>query len=128
MVQWGDVDAADQNGIILSYTVTYRALPSGSEQTKEVDAPITQANLTGLNKYTNYRITVSASTSKGGGNASASIIVITDEDSKLQYTSCNFTIYHLISEVGPKSYSLKLCRCNHVSRKFVNYSFPGVPM
>ena len=87
LVQWGDVDAADQNGVILSYTVTYRALPSGIEQTKEVDAPITQANLTGLNKYTNYSITVSASTSKGGGNASAPIIVITDEDSKLQYTS-----------------------------------------
>ena len=128
LVQWGDVPAADQNGIILSYTVTYIALAGGSEQTKEVDAPITQANLTELNKYTNYSITVSASTSKGGGNASARIIVITDEDSKLQYTSCKFTISHLISHVRPKSYSLRLCRCNHVSRGFVNWRFPGVQM
>ena len=100
LVQWGDVPAADQNGIILTYTVAYTALPGGSEQTKEVDAPITQANLTRLNEFTNYSITVSASTSKGGGNASAPIIVTTDEDSKLQYTSCNFTISHLISHVG----------------------------
>ena len=100
LVQWGDVPAADQNGIILTYTVAYTALPGGSEQTKEVDAPITQANLTRLNEFTNYSITVSASTSKGGGNASAPIIVTTDEDSKLRYTSCNFTISHLISHVG----------------------------
>ena len=38
--------------------------------------------LTGLKKYTNYSIRVSASTEKGNGNASKSIIVTTDEDSK----------------------------------------------
>lgn len=47
-----------------------------------VDAPTTQANLTGLNEYTNYSITVFASTVKGDGNVSEPIIVITDEDSK----------------------------------------------
>ena len=45
-------------------------------------APTTEAYLTGLNEYTNYSITVFASTVKGDGNASAPIIVITDEDSK----------------------------------------------
>ena len=82
MVEWGEVPLADQNGIILSYTVNYTALPNGSEQTMVVNASITQANLTGLNEYTNYSITVFASTVKGDGNASAPIIVITDEDSK----------------------------------------------
>ena len=82
LVQWGDVPLADQNGIILSYTVTYKALPGGSLQTKVVDSPSNEATLTGLNEYTNYSITVSASTLKGGGNVSAPIIVITDEDSK----------------------------------------------
>ena len=48
-----------------------------------VNASITQVNLTGLNEYTNYSITVFASTVKGGGNASAPTFVITDEDSKL---------------------------------------------
>ena len=83
MVQWGDVPHPDQNGIILSYTVTYTALPNGSPVSQVVDAPTTQATLTGLNEYTNYSITVLASTSKGDGNASEAIPVITDEDSKL---------------------------------------------
>ena len=82
LVQWDDVPAADQNGIILSYTITYKALPGGSPQTKVVNAPTRQAFLTGLNEYTNYSITVFASTSKGGGNVTAPIIVVTDEDSK----------------------------------------------
>ena len=84
MVEWGEVPAADQNGIILRYTVTYKALPSGSPQTKVVNAPTRQATLTGLNEYTNYSITVLASTVKGDGNVSNPIIVITDEDSKSQ--------------------------------------------
>ena len=81
-VQWDDVPVADQNGVILSYTVTYRALPSGSSQTKNVTAPANHTTLTGLNEYTNYSITVFASTSKGSGNQSTPIVVITDEDSK----------------------------------------------
>ena len=83
LVQWADVNATDQNGIILSYTVGFTALPGGSEQTKVVNAPATDTTLTGLNEFTNYSITVLASTSKGGGNISEPIIVITDEDSKL---------------------------------------------
>ena len=81
-VQWSNVPAADQNGVILSYTVTYKALPDGSPQTKVVSAPTTQVTLTGLNEYTNYSITVFASTIKGNGNMSEPIVVITDEDSK----------------------------------------------
>ena len=82
MVQWGDVPAADQNGIILSYTVIYIALPFGSLQTEVVNAATRQSILTGLNEYTNYSITVFASTAKGDGNVSTPIIVVTDEDSK----------------------------------------------
>ncbi|XP_068677578.1 phosphatidylinositol phosphatase PTPRQ-like isoform X2 [Montipora foliosa] len=80
VVQWDQVPPADQNGVILSYTVTYRALASMSEKTELVSAPTRAATLTGLNEYTNYSITVFASTSKGGGNKSTPIIVITDED------------------------------------------------
>ena len=72
----------NQNGIIGSYTVSYTALPNGSEQTKVVNTPANGTTLTGLNEFTNYSITVFASTSKGGGNVSEPIIVITDEDSK----------------------------------------------
>ncbi|XP_074611675.1 receptor-type tyrosine-protein phosphatase delta-like isoform X2 [Acropora palmata] len=79
-VSWRQVPFLDQNGVILSYTVTYRALPSGSSKTKNVIAPADQTTLAGLNEYTNYSITVFASTSKGGGNQSTPIVVITDED------------------------------------------------
>ena len=83
LVQWDDVPAADQNGIILSYTITYKALPGGSPQTKVVfNAATRQSILTGLNKYTNYSITVFAATAKGDGNVSAPIVVVTDEHSK----------------------------------------------
>ena len=67
--------------------MTYKALPSGSQNTEVVNAPTNQTTLTGLNEYTNYSITVFASTVKGGGNASTPIIVITDEDSKLTHTT-----------------------------------------
>ena len=83
MVQWGDVPVADQNGIILSYTITYIALPFGSLQTEVVYAPARHAMPTGLHKYTIYSITVFASTAKGDGNVSTPIMVVTDEDSKI---------------------------------------------
>ena len=62
LVQWSNVPAANQNGVILSYTVTYKVLSDGSPQTKVVNAPTTQVTLTGLNEYTNYSITVFSST------------------------------------------------------------------
>ena len=81
-MDWDIVPVADQNGIILTYTITYMALPDESPRSTVVIAPTTQANLIGLAKYRNYSITVFASTAKGDGNASEPIIVITDEDSK----------------------------------------------
>ena len=68
----------------MSYTVTYTSLRSGSEQTKNVTAPANQTTLTGLNEHTEYRITVFASTAKGGGVESTPIEVITEEDSKFK--------------------------------------------
>ena len=88
LVQWGEVPAADQNGVILSYTVTYKALPDGSPQTKVVSAPTTEVTLTGLNEYANYSITVFASTVKGGGLVSDPTFVVTAQDSK--FHSSNF--------------------------------------
>ena len=69
----------------MRYTVTYTELPNGPEQTQNVTAPTTNARLTSLNEYTNYSITVFASTVKGDGNVSAPIIVITDEDSEFTF-------------------------------------------
>ena len=80
LVQWDQVPAADKNGVILSYTVTYKAILYGPKRSQTV--PDTQVSLTKLNEHTNYSITVFASTIKGDGNESEPIIVITDEDSK----------------------------------------------
>jgi len=81
-VQWGDVPSADQNGVILSYTVTYKALPDGSPQTKVVSSPTTEVTLADLNEYTNYSITVFASTIRGGGLVSDPTFFVTALDSK----------------------------------------------
>ena len=76
------VPVAYRNGILLTYTVSYRALPAGILQTALVRAPSTQVTLRGLKKYTNYSNLVFASTLKGDGNTSDQITVTTDEDSK----------------------------------------------
>ena len=89
-MDWDIVPVTDQNGIILTYTVTYKALAGGIPQSTVVIAPTTQANLSGLTKYRSYSITVFASTAKGDGNASEPIIVITDEDSKLSIAVAHF--------------------------------------
>ena len=96
LVSWEEVPFPDQNGVIRSYTVTYRALSSNSSQTKNVTAPARQTTLTGLNEYTNYSITVFASTSKGGGNPSTPIVVITDEDSKFVITEFAYCFVHAL--------------------------------
>ena len=82
-VNWDPVPAADQNGIILTYTVRYTALPEGTPRMAVVSASTTHVTLRSLEEYTNYSILVFASTVKGDGNASHPIIVTTDEDSKL---------------------------------------------
>ena len=82
-VNWDTVPVANQNGIILTYTVTYTALTGGIPRTAVVSAPTTHVTLRSLEEYTNYSIFVFASTMKGDGNASAPIIVTTDQDSKL---------------------------------------------
>ncbi|XP_068675352.1 phosphatidylinositol phosphatase PTPRQ-like [Montipora foliosa] len=81
-VSWGVVSVLDQNGVILSYTVTYEALPPSPalKVAKTVSAPNTSTTLEDLNEFTDYNITVFASTVKGGGNISAPITVRTDED------------------------------------------------
>ena len=81
-VMWDDVPAAEQNGIILTYTITYESLTENHNDKVTVSYPDHQRNLTGLKEYVNYSITVFASTVKGDGLASNPIFVITDQNSK----------------------------------------------
>ena len=82
LVMWDDVPAADQNGIILTYTITYESLTENHTGNVTVNYPHRQGNLTGLREFVNYSITVFASTVKGDGPPSNPIFVITDQDSK----------------------------------------------
>ena len=63
--------------------MTYTASTGGIPRTAVVSAPTTHVTLRSLEEYTNYSIFVFATTMKGDGNASAPIIVSTDQDSKV---------------------------------------------
>ena len=63
--------------------MTYTALTGGIPRRAVVSAPTTHVTLRSLEEYTNYSIFVFASTIKGDGNASAPIIVTTNQDGKL---------------------------------------------
>ena len=66
-VQWDEVPTDNQNGIIVNYTVTYTELPDGTPTDEVVvTAPKRNATLTTLIKFTNYSMTMFASTAKGG--------------------------------------------------------------
>ena len=71
-------------------------------------APNTTITLTGLNEYTNYSITVFASTIKGGGNKSVPIVVITDEDSKFSQHFM-FLLLSINGHNSPASSADSLC-------------------
>ena len=86
LVTWDNVPPADQNGIIVSYTVKYQAVGGIS-----VNAPINtttvynstrEANLTDLIKNQEYNISVLASTIIGPGNYSDPITVLTNQSRK----------------------------------------------
>ena len=82
LITWDNVPAADQNGIILTYTITYESLTENHNGNVTVNYPHRQGNLTGLREFVNYSITVFASTVKGDGPASDPVFVLTDQDSK----------------------------------------------
>ena len=85
LLTWDDVPAFDQNGIITSYNIAYYSLKENHSNSTTVDSLIRQVTLTGLKEFVNYSITVFASTVVGNGPSSDSIVVSTDEDSKLFY-------------------------------------------
>ena len=84
-VSWSEVPAADKNGIIRSYTVSYQAIGSPVEDTTVVFVPNREVNLTGLVKSMNYSVRVLASTDKGDGNYSDPEFFVTNQDGELEF-------------------------------------------
>ena len=79
---WNEVAAAEQNGIITGYTITYKSQTENDNGNVQVNGSVRQAELTNLKEYVNYNITVFASTVKGDGPASNATVLRTDQDSK----------------------------------------------
>ncbi|TRY60380.1 hypothetical protein DNTS_025785 [Danionella cerebrum] len=82
LVSWRPPPVQSQNGALSGYTVRYAAVGAGSEWgTENVEAPATeQILLQRLEKWTMYRVSVSASTDVGLGPESEPLLCRTDED------------------------------------------------
>ena len=79
---WTEVPAHQQNGVITGCTITYKSQTENDNGNVAVNGSVRQIELTSLKEYVNYNITVFASTVKGDGPASDTIVVRTDQDSK----------------------------------------------
>ena len=85
-VSWEEVEAELRNGIITGYNITYQSLTENDNGFVPADPNDRQANLTGLNEFVVYNISVVAFTVKGGGPANFTVVK-TDQDSK-SYNTC----------------------------------------
>ena len=83
-VTWDNVLEIDQNGIITMYEVLYQPLETfdGVIMTQTINVTVMSANLTDLEEFVNYTISVRAYTTVGAGNYNEEVTVMTPEDSK----------------------------------------------
>ena len=83
-VSWDKVPDEQQNGVILSYNITYQSLTESDSGNVQVrgNPPLREKEITDLKEYVAYNITVFASTVKGDGPHSTAIVVRTDQDSE----------------------------------------------
>ena len=83
LVRWDEVPKDKRHGRVRYYTVIWkRAQGADPPETRNVDAPMQQFELTNLAKYAEYSIQVLGATRVGKGPASIPIVQRTDEDSK----------------------------------------------
>ena len=85
-VMWEEVPPIDQNGVIIVYEVMYTPLETfrGTLESNSaiVLEPARSVNLTGLEEYVNYNISVRAFTSVGAWPYSDAVTLLTLQDSK----------------------------------------------
>ena len=71
-VSWEEVHYCDQNGVIIMYEIGYEPLDCGlTVESVVTTGPVLMVNLTGLEKYVEYNVTVRVYTSEGPGPYSA---------------------------------------------------------
>ena len=86
-VCWDQVPAINRNGDITMYEVQYAPLETfdGQISTETTNTSLMCTNLTGLEEYVEYNISVRAYTSAGPGPYSDSVTERTDRDSKGEF-------------------------------------------
>ena len=85
MVAWEELPSIDQNGIIITYEVLLEPLKTfgGMIMEQQFNSTGFSVNLTNLQEFVNYSISVRAYTVVGPGNYSNAIVRMTLEDGKL---------------------------------------------
>ena len=83
-VSWEEVPTIDRNGEITEYEVQYEPLETfgGQISTSTVNTSMLSINLTGLQEFVDYNISVRAYTSAGPGPYSIGVVERTDTDGK----------------------------------------------
>ena len=80
-VYWEEVPAIDENGIIVLYEIQFVPLETFDDaETVNTSGPVLTTNLTGLQEYVEYSISVRAYTSVGPGPYSDPVTRRTLED------------------------------------------------
>ena len=83
-MNWEEVPAIDQNGVITQYEVEYtQSTFTSVTMTQTVTVASTMAVLTGLEEFVEYSIRVRAYTSVGPGPYSDAVVETTDEDGRV---------------------------------------------
>ena len=78
-MEWTDPEIDHQNGIITEYKIHYKLTSDSSWSEKTVSHPTDNTVITGLSHWLDYDIKIAASTSKGYGPDSSSVVIKTDE-------------------------------------------------
>ena len=82
-VTWKEIPPENENGVILGYHIFYKALPNENERKITVNDNTTlSANISGLEEYVEYNISVAAFISGEIGRRSDPVLVFTAEDGK----------------------------------------------
>ena len=72
-ITWTEPLEDDQNGVIIGYNISYFPLPANGQITN-VTTSNTSLDISGLDVYTNYNVSVAAYTSAGTGPFDSTVI------------------------------------------------------
>lgn len=88
---WDPPNVAEQNGIIIEYTINVTAVETGEEFEINTDNS-TFTTVSNLRPFTTYQFIIAASTSVGMGPFSTVFTHNTPQDGKIHYSIVNFSL------------------------------------